>query len=245
MHKNIVSAFQTDEAIAVPPSAPPLTEQAFTLLRQDVIGGHFEAGVKLKLDELQDRYGFSSSPLREALSRLAQEGLVRADERRGFRVAQLSADDLKDITRMRLLIDVQALEDAMANGDDSWEAHIMAAHHRLDKMESRFSDGPLVLDEAWSSLHKDFHMALLAACTSVRQRTWSESLFDQAERYRRFSARHRTTSRRKSDEHRQLMEAVIGRHTEQACALLTEHVQSTLRNVESALQRTTTAASTD
>jgi len=245
MHKNSIFASPSPEPAAAALPGTPLTEQAFALLRQDVIGGHFEAGVKLKLDELQDRYGFSSSPLREALSRLAQEGLVRADERRGFRVAQLSADDLRDITRMRLLIDVQALEDAMAHGDDTWEAHIMAAHHRLDKMESRFSDGPLVLDDTWSRLHKDFHMALLSACTSVRQRTWSESLFDQAERYRRFSARHRTTSRRKSEEHRQLMEAVIGRQVEQACALLTDHVQSTLRNVESALQRLGVAASTD
>lgn len=245
MHKNSVSAFSNSNASLVAPLSAPLTEQAFALLRQDVIGGHFEAGVKLKLDELQDRYGFSSSPLREALSRLAQEGLVRADERRGFRVAQLSADDLRDITRMRLLIDVQALEDAIAQGDDAWEAHIMAAHHRLDKMESRFGDGPLVLDDAWSRLHKDFHMALIAACTSVRQRTWSESLFDQAERYRRFSARNRTTSRRKSDEHQQLAQAVIGRNAALACALLTEHIQSTLRNVEAALARTKPAADAD
>ena len=205
------------------------------LLRQDVIGGSFEAGAKLKLDELQARYGFSSSPLREALSRLTQEGLVKADERRGFRVAAISADDLRDITRMRLLIDVQALEDAITQGDDSWEANILAAHHRLDKMESRFSDGPLVLDEEWSGLHKGFHMSLVAGCTSVRQLAWSESLFDQAERYRRFSARHRTTNRRKSDEHRRLMEAVIARDAKLACAMLTEHIQSTLRNVEAAL----------
>lgn len=232
MHKkSIVSPLDSDKA------STPLTGQAFALLRQDVIGGSFEAGTKLKLDELQERYGFSSSPLREALSRLTQEGLVKADERKGFRVAAISADDLKDITRMRLLIDVQALDDAIAHGDDNWEANILAAHHRLDKMESRFSDGPLVLDDEWSGLHKRFHMSLVSGCTSVRQLAWSESLFDQAERYRRFSARHRTTNRRKSEEHRHLLEAVIARDAKLACAMLTEHIQSTLRNVEAALLR--------
>ena len=91
----------------------PLVEQAFARLRKDVLVGTFPAGVKLKVEELQQAYGFSSSPLREALSRLAQEGLVRADERRGFRVAPLSSEDLEDITRMRLMLDVQALEDAI------------------------------------------------------------------------------------------------------------------------------------
>lgn len=238
MHKNNFMHKKHDSLHPEPEVPPlPLTEQAFALLRNDVIGGNFGAGAKLKLDELQARYGFSSSPLREALSRLAQEGLVKADERRGFRVAAISAEDLRDITRMRLLIDLPALEDAIAQGDDGWEATVLAAHHRLDRMESRLSDGPVVLDDEWSSLHKGFHQSLLAACTSARQLAWSESLFDQAERYRRFSARFRTTSRRKSDEHRRLMQAVISRDTQLACALLTEHIQSTLRNVEAALLR--------
>ena len=215
----------------------PRTELAFHRLRRDVLCGTFAAGAKLKLDELQSHYGFSSSPLREALSRLAQEGLVRADERRGFRVAPISVEDLQDITHMRLLLDVQALADAIALGDDAWEAAIVAACHRLEKVESRFGDGPVVLDDAWSELHRNFHLTLIAACPSERQRLWSASLFDQAERYRRFSARHRQPGRRKSDEHQKLMDAALRRDSETACALLAEHIRSTQRNVEAALQR--------
>jgi len=218
-------------------SGTPLSEQAFRSLRRDVLVGHFEAGSKLKLDELQGHYGFSSSPLREALSRLAQEGLVRADERRGFRVAPIALDDLDDITHMRLMLDVQALASAIEHGDDAWEAGIVAAFHRLEKIESRFGDGALVLDDEWSEVHRNFHLGLLAACASERQRMWSASLFDQAERYRRFSARHRQVARRKSTEHRKLMEATLRRDSETACALLAEHIRSTQRNVEAALRR--------
>jgi DNA-binding GntR family transcriptional regulator len=218
-------------------SSMPLTEQAFRSLRYDVLVGTFEAGRKLKLDELQGHYGFSSSPLREALSRLAQEGLVRADERRGFRVAPISLRDLSDITRMRLMLDVDALKEAIEHGGDEWEGAIVAAFHRLEKVEHRLSDGPVVLDDEWSDVHRTFHASLISACPSERQRAWSSSLFDQAERYRRFSARYRTTGRRKSNEHRKIMDATLRHDADTACAVLTEHILSTQRNVEAAIKR--------
>jgi DNA-binding GntR family transcriptional regulator len=217
----------------------PLVEQAYARMRKDVLTGQFVAGAKLKVDELQKAYGVSSSPLREALSRLAQEGLVRADERRGFRVSPLSATDLADITRMRVLLDVPALNDAIREGKDDWEADIVAAFHRLEKIESRLSDGPVVLDEEWSAMHRGFHMALIAACPSQRQLALSASLFDQAERYRRFSARYRKSLKRKSSEHRRIMEAALRRDAPTACLLLKEHILSTLQNVEAILRSQT------
>lgn len=102
-----------------------------------MLAGSLATGSKLKIEDLQDLqdlYGFSSSPLREALSRLCQEGLVRADERRGFRVAPISAEDMAD-TRMRLILDLQALSDAISCGTDAWEAAIVAAFYRLEKVE--------------------------------------------------------------------------------------------------------------
>jgi DNA-binding GntR family transcriptional regulator len=218
-------------------AAAPLTEQAFARLRSDLLAGALVPGDKLKVEELQARYGFSSSPLREALSRLAQEGLVRADERRGFRAAPISAADLDDITHMRLMLDPPALASAIAHGDDAWEAAIVAAFHRLELRESRLPDGPAVLDDAWGRVHRDFHLALLAACPSERQLRWSASLFDQAERYRRYSALQRTAPKRKSQEHRRLMDAVLARDADKATALLAAHIRSTQRNVQSALAR--------
>lgn len=239
VHKMCAMSYTNSSASA--DSSTPLSEQAFRSLRHDVLIGTFEAGSKLKLEELQGHYGFSSSPLREALSRLTQEGLVRADERRGFRVAPISLEDLNDITGMRLMLDVHALRGAIELGDDAWEGAVVAAFHRLEKVESRLGDGPVILDEEWSEVHRTFHLALVAACASDRQRMWSASLFDQAERYRRFSARHRQAGRRKSNEHRKIMDATLRRDADTACALLSEHILSTQRNVEAAIRRVTGA----
>ena len=226
-----------DPAATVGTPASTVSEQAFLSLRRDVLHGEHPPGSKLKLELLQVQYGFSSSPLREALNRLAQEGLVRADERRGFRVAPISVEDMADITRMRLLIDVSALRDAIAAGDDAWEADLLASFHRLERLESRLPEGPVVLDADWVQRHRDFHRALLAACPSQRQLALSASLFDQAERYRQISGRHRQNLRRKNEEHRRLMQAALKRDADTACMLLSEHMLSTQRNVVAALRK--------
>lgn len=220
-----------------PTSLLPLSEQAFLRLRRDVLSGELVPGRKLKIEELQEVYGFSSSPLREALNRLSQEGLVAADVRRGFRVAAISRDDLEDITHMRLLLDVEALRASIMHGGDAWEADVLAAFHRLEKVESRLGEGPVVLDDEWSALHRAFHLALIAACPSERQRAACASLFDQSERYRRYSARYRTAPRNKKRDHNKLMDAVLARDADKACDLLSAHIRGTLKNVEAALDR--------
>jgi DNA-binding GntR family transcriptional regulator len=91
-----------------------------------------------------------------------------------------------------------------------------------------------MLDYEWSVLHKDFHLALIAACPSPRQRAWSASLFDQAERYRRYSARYRKSARRKSNEHKRILDSTLRRDADTAAALLSDHIRGTLRNVEAA-----------
>lgn len=214
-----------------------LSEQAFQALRQDVLSGRHAPEVKLKVESLQQLYGYSSSPLREALNRLVQEGLVKADERRGFRVTSISAADLADITKMRLMLDIPALTESIQAGDDAWEADIVAAFHRLEKIESRLPPGPVVLDAQWSQRHRDFHFSLIAACPSERQLSWSMSLFDQAERYRHFAARNRTVSKKKDEEHRALMKAVLKRDVPTATTLLAEHIGSTQANVLAAFKR--------
>ena len=125
----------------------PLAEQAFRLLRGRILRCEIEPGEKLKVEALQKEHGFSSSPLREALNRLAQEGLVKSDERRGFRASPVTVADLRDVTRMRLLLDIEALKESIRNGDDAWEAAAISAYHRLEKVESRVvGSGPLSMN---------------------------------------------------------------------------------------------------
>jgi len=213
----------------------PLAERAYRRLRQAIVRCEFEPGQRLRVDELSKQYEISSSPLREALSRLSEQGLVKAFENRGFHVAPLSVQGIADLTRVRLLVECEALRDAMTNGSDAWEAGVVAAAHSLALVEQRLGDGPVVLDEAWSQRHRDFHLAIYAGCTSPMLRELVSALFDNAERYRQFSARHRKVERRKHSEHQRLMSAVLARNEEKALGLLRQHISATERNVTECL----------
>jgi len=214
---------------------PTANEIALNALRQDVLSLAFLPGTKLKVEHLQQSYGLSSSPIREALNRLTEEGLVKADERKGFRVAMVSDVDLQDITNMRLMIDLPTLQQSMNSGDDKWESDVIASFHLLEKLESRLPEGPVVLNAEWSALHRSFHRTMMSACPSERMVQTSGSLFDQAERYRHISARYRTVIKRKSEEHKVLMRAVLKRDIATAQQLHQEHVLSTQKNALKAL----------
>ncbi len=213
----------------------PLSEQAFQKLRGKILRCEYEPGEKLKMETLQRDLGFSSSPLREALNRLAVEGLVVSDERRGFSAAPVSLEDLREVTRLRLMLDCEALGESIERGDDQWEANIVTANHWLARIGAKHADGPLTLNEDWTLRHKDFHLALLAACSSRKLLKLSSALFDQSERYRRLSIKHRTEPRKKAAEHGRIMDVVLSRNKSEAVALLHDHIKHTADNVAAVL----------
>jgi len=213
----------------------PLAERAYRALRQAIVRGEFEPGARLRVEELGRRFSVSSSPLREALNRLSEQGLVRALENRGFRVAPLTAAGVSDLARVRTLVECEALRDAIAHGSDAWEAQVVAAGHALALAERRLGDQPRSLDDDWSARHRAFHLSLYAACTSPMLLDLADVLFDNAERYRRWAARWRQAPRHKHNEHQQLLKAALSRDVDRAVELLRLHISRTEQLVSAAL----------
>ena len=216
-------------------SALSVGERAYRTLREAIVRCEFEPDARLRVEELSERYSLSSSPVREALQRLAEQGFVRALENRGFRVSPLTKDGVSDLSRVRQLVESEALRDAIANGNDEWEAACVGAAHALAVLERRMSDGPRALNIDWSTRHRAFHLALYSACSSPLLRSLGAVLFDNAERYRCWTARHRTAPRRKNDEHQRLLAATLARDADTAVVLLRQHISATERHVVAAL----------
>jgi GntR family transcriptional regulator, carbon starvation induced regulator len=210
-------------------------EQAYHQVRTAIVRCLYGPGERLRVEELCDRFGVSSSPVREALHRLTVEGLVVALDQRGFRVAPMTIDGIRDLTRVRLLVETEALSDAVGYGNDAWEGGVVAAAHQLSKIERSLSEGPAALDEHWAECHRTFHLTLYRGSGSPLLVQYSASLFDLADRYRRYSATTRTTPRAKRTEHRRILEAVLERNVEVSVALLRRHIEATERNVVEAL----------
>ncbi|GAA0761622.1 FCD domain-containing protein [Ideonella azotifigens] len=79
-------------------------------------------------------------------------------------------------------------------------------------------------------------MGIYAGCSSPLLKNMVEGLFDQAERYRRFSARFRTGERSKGTEHQRIVDAVLQRNVDAACSLIQGHIRSTELNVTESLR---------
>ena len=178
----------------------------------------------MRIEELRAEYRIGGSPLREALNRLAGEGFVTVIEQRGFRVAPISQDDLKDLSRMRVMLECEALRESIGNGSDQWEAKLVAAHHRLQKAEQSYTGNPT----KWEQRNNEFHEALVAACTSPWLLRLRYLLYEQHKRYRFISILSAQEDRDVHQEHRELLEATLARDAEAACKVMELHVRYTL-----------------
>lgn len=220
----------------------------YARLQVDVICAALPPGKKLRVRELCDRYGVGLNPVREALNRATRNGLICHTDLRGFFVAPVSAQDLRELTRARCLIAEVALRESIALGDQAWEEAVLLAHHRLARLPRHAPDSvdALVFDPAWEAAHRAFHRSLVAACGSSWLIESDQHLFDAADRYRhiaRQSALSGTAAR--PDQHGAIMKVVLGRDTARAVALLQAHYQRTTEHGLKALGEMNTRGNTD
>lgn len=202
-----------------------VTGQLVEKIRSDIINGHFEAGARLKLNVLAERYSSSPTPLREALSRLVNQGLLVVEEQKGFRVAPISREDLIDITKARVDIESLLLRRSIDNGDINWEARVIAASHKLSRL--LMTKDRKSLNPDWELAHTEYHAALISACNSAWLLRFGASLWEQHRRYRRLSLKHDFETRDTATEHAAITAAVLARKADKACALLSQHFWKT------------------
>jgi len=225
--------------------APTRTERVYAELRADILGGRQRPGARLPFAELTARYEASMGVVREALSRLAAEGLVESEPQFGFRVVPLSIADLQHLTAARAAIETLVLGQAVEHGGVSWEADVLAAHHRLEHTPQRAEDDPSRLSDDWTVAHAAYHHALLAGCPNPRLLAVAESLRDAAELYRQWSVPLAHAHRDIAGEHRAILDAVLAHDPDAATAALTAHIQHTtnvlLEHADTDLNDTATA----
>jgi GntR family transcriptional regulator, carbon starvation induced regulator len=205
--------------------ASTLTEALHERLRHDIILGVLPPSAKLKLEKLSKAYDVSVNTLREALSRLAADGLVVAEGQKGFAVLPVSDEDLRQITEMRQLLECHALKQSIAAADLDWEARVVGAYHKLSKIEELVEAEPETYGEPWERANQGFHEALVSNCRSRWLRLYLRAVYDMSRRYRMLSLKTKPFPRSQSAaEHRLILEAVIGRDGDKASRLLAEHI---------------------
>jgi len=223
-------------------STRTIANDVYEQLRQEIISCRMLPGSKINIQSLVQKYDVSLGAVREALSKLSAEGLVNAKAQRGYTVAEVSSEDLAELTDARIRIEQQCLSLAIENGGLDWETDIVAALHRLNHTPYTLANDPALLDERWVKAHRDYHRALVAACGNRWLLRVRAQLYDQSERYRQLSVPLARAERDVATEHKEIAEAVIAKDAKRAGELIAQHLWKTTDIVTKALLKHQEAA---
>lgn len=202
------------------------TDYVFESLRTDLLDGRFEPGERLKLPALSERFGLSMTVIREALTRLAEQGLVVNNPKRGFSAIPLSVDNLLDLTEARIQLETLALRLSIERGGISWETSVVGALHALNRTIQMNDDGTFNVE--WFARHREFHHALLEGCGSQRLLEITAQERDRAELYRAWARSLAHDDHRDvRAEHDEIARLTLARDAPNATMALAHHIEYT------------------
>lgn len=209
-------------------------------LRDAILDGSLTPGAKLNVRELSGRFDTGLSPIREALNRLAMEGLAKHADNRGFIVSPVSLPELMDLTQARCWMNDIGVRRSIELGDAQWEEIVLLSSHRLSRTPRTPTDGSGRPDQAWNLAHKAFHQALVSACGSNWLVETCGQLFDSAERYRSLARLAGASRSDPRDEHREITTATLDRDADAAATLLSDHFRRTAQLVQTFVKESET-----
>ncbi|XVX20360.1 GntR family transcriptional regulator [Actinomycetota bacterium] len=197
-------------------------DYAYATLRRLILTGELEAGSVIPQARIAEQMGLSTTPLREAIRRLAAEGLVDLSAHRDARIPPLTADEAMSLYEVRDSLDPLAAALAAERRTDDELAEIDRALAALRPLQ----DGA---DVDAMLAHRDFHRAIYRAAHNPILSASLEQLWDKADRYRALSLRTATPTatdrKRVAREHRALAQAIRHRDATTARAVMVEHIR--------------------
>ena len=205
-----------------PPSAQ---EAVLSELRRRIAAGELRPGAKLVADQIGLELGVSRVPVREALKVLEGEGQVVTEPHRGYFMAELSLEDLREIYRMRELLEGEALRSAVERIDDEGLAEVEAI---LDETDAAGERGELA---EYAAANRRFHFAVYSASGRAPLVRTIGQLWDASEAYRALFANREEHRAAAGRDHRAILRALRARdanesirahdaHRERACVAL-------------------------
>ena len=194
------------KARKLPVSAPEpqtLGDAAYLTLKNRIIEGQLAAGAAVSEAELALSLGLGKAPIRAALARLAQDGLVAAIARRGWRVAPVTLADVLDVFRLRRSLEPLAARLAAERGIDAALLKRLDAACRAD-----YQPGHPASERAFLKANRAFHLAVAEASGSPRLVRVLSNLLDESERALVLGLAVRNRSHEIQHEHQALIEAL-------------------------------------
>lgn len=188
-------------------------------LREEIISGRLTPGTELQEVALAESLGVSRGPIREAIGRLAAEGLVTVRPRRGALVRALSKEEFLEAYQVREALEVMAVRLAVPK----LGAHDLAALERLvDEMAACAEAGDV---QGFFVANAEFHQTFFDAAGNRMLAELYRQLRGQIDRHRLRSLELRGTLERSIAEHKAILRAAKAVDVERAAHLVAEHIR--------------------
>ena len=205
-----------------------ISDQAYQLMRERILTGALPAGAPVRQDSVAEALGVSKIPLREALSRLEQDGLLSSSPNRGYVVRALTTEEADEVFLLRLKLEPDAAAQACLKADAAAQD---AARASFEVMDQELSAGGV----DYVLFNRRFHAALVRPGVGLITRQLVERLHILAERYVRVHLEAAGRDARASAEHRRILDTWLSRDAVGVAALTAEHIASTLGDLHDQL----------
>lgn len=196
----------------------PFAERAYREIRRRILDNELTAGSVLLEQELASLLTMSRTPVREAMVRLADEGMVEIRPRHGMRVLPVSAEDMQEIYQILTALEAEAAEEIARKG--LAPEQITELRDAVAAMEHALEVDDLVL---WARGDERFHRLLLEACPNRRLRSLVSQFWDQSHRVRLVTLRLRPKPVDSNVDHLALVDAIERGDGEGARRIHREH----------------------
>ena len=145
-----------------------LSEQIYQILRKDILTRVYHPGEKLTLKQLQERFGVSSTPIREALARLSEDGLTEYYSNIGINVIQLKEKDLREL--YEFMADLDSLAILHAAGHPDQQQLLDRLSKNVKEFQQKLGNpSPTPEDQAsLRDLSDNFHLLFYDFCGNSR-----------------------------------------------------------------------------
>lgn len=181
-----------------------LVDQAYKSIKKRILRNEYGPRYQALEQEIATDLGMSRTPVREALIKLENEGLVQCIPRRGMRVVPLSAEDMREIYQVLSSLETMAV-DLLARKKPSRD-DLAPLQHALDAMDQALDVENV---SAWAEADERFHRSLFEHCGNRRLADIANTVFDQVHRARWLVHRLRPTLRQSTERSRMVVEAVL------------------------------------
>ena len=203
----------------------PLRDVVFKTLRQAILTGELQPGERLMEITLANRLGVSRTPVREAIHKLEQEGLVIMMPRRGAQVAQITEKDLCEVLEVRLGLEEMAVRFACERMSDEQFKELCAA---ADEFSAAIDRNDLT---TLAQADEKFHSLICRATGNDCLCSITNNLREQMYRYRIEHLKDHDVRKDLDAEHKAICKALEKRDPETARTILCSHIENQQQSI--------------